>query len=116
MSAYDRKLVERALEPRRLRKAAKDPGWAYLCAKDVLRGRWYPVEKFIAENLSYAHAYATNVCHGRFLAYERVLFRSDECLTFANTYLQDLYVEMLRRIDPAGHSEFLMEHGDWKPQ
>jgi hypothetical protein len=43
----------------------KDPGWSYLYATDIIKGRWTEAEHIISTNSEYAYFYAKYVIKGK---------------------------------------------------
>ena len=52
---------------------AKDPYWAYMYARHIIKGRWPEAEATIATDPGWAYGYAVNVLNGRWPEAEAVI-------------------------------------------
>lgn len=52
-----------------------DPEYAYLYARDIIKGRWFEAEKYIKKNPQYAYLYAKDVIKGRWLEAELYILK-----------------------------------------
>ncbi len=75
-----------------LLKKEESPEWAFLHARDVIKGRWPEAEKTIIKSPTWAYLYARAVIKGRWPEAEETISKSSAWFGYGGRHIQELYI------------------------